>query len=124
MSFIFVAYHPIILDAVKESLNKSGVKHLNLTPYFSEDSEQQKKVIDELRNLPDLFSMDGARDPEHLVVGFLNYQDFASHYKTVAVNQATAFLKFRKFLCLHFEAVLFGELHWKKDVVRKIEEML
>ena len=43
---------------------------------------------------------------------------------STAGTKLDLFNKLKKFLSLHFEAVVFGELHWKKDVMRKIEDMI
>lgn len=34
------------------------------------------------------------------------------------------FKQFQKHLSLHFEAILFGELHWKIKVMEKIESLI
>ena len=68
------------------------------------------------------------RDPDHLVVGFLSYQDFAKGYKDVTSDQPGAkpeiFYKFKKLIQNHFEGLVFAELHWKKDVIHKIEDLV
>lgn len=85
-------------------------------------------MIDDLNNLPDLFGYDNTRDDDHLVVGFLNFQDFSKGYKDVSSTEKSSkheyFYKFKKLLQDHFEGLIFGEFHWKKDVLRKIEELI
>jgi hypothetical protein len=34
------------------------------------------------------------------------------------------FFKFKKLIQDHFEGLVFAELHWKKDVIHKIEELV
>jgi hypothetical protein len=37
LSFIIVAYHELIIEALQQALDKRKVAHINISPFFVED---------------------------------------------------------------------------------------
>jgi hypothetical protein len=79
ISFIVVCYHQIVVNALSASFEKRKVPFIDISNFFARcngEQENQSAIIQELSQFSSVYTDDGRRNHDHLIVGLLNYSTF------------------------------------------------